>query len=93
MSHNPRVASGPTPKVTAEQVRQWYADVNGDVSYVPAQLFEAAAHYVNLNGYEIDTEVDRIALGALDVLRLAYDGEFAARGINRTCNKFHESDD
>jgi hypothetical protein len=68
---------------TAAEVQQAYSDVNGSAAAVevPNEVYEAAAHYATMNGYDISGSVVSLAevspiLLALDVLRLAFDGEF-----------------
>jgi hypothetical protein len=66
-------------KITWEQVKEWYAEINGDdaANDVARHVYEAVEHYLELNMYELeDVKVKGIALTTLDVLRLAYDGEF-----------------
>jgi hypothetical protein len=75
--------------ITAEQVRQLYIALNGAESITGNDLlaFEAVVHYFEVNDSDIEvdhtgTNSDEIGalnvdiLVPLDVLRLAYSGEF-----------------
>lgn len=60
------------------QIELWYAEAAGPEALAeePSEPFEATAHYVVMNDYDIDNDYRSIAMTALDVLRLAYSSEF-----------------
>jgi hypothetical protein len=78
---------------TAQDVYNAVAGMHGMAvaNELSHEVLEATARYMNINDYGIDVEADRIAIATADVLRLAYEGEY--QGLDRTCKKFHESDD
>lgn len=69
--------------MNAAAIKKAYADLNGEeaANEIDLRLYEAAARYMDVNDYGIDVEAERIALGALDVLRLVDSGEFVQFGI------------
>lgn len=93
--------------ITPEEVRQAYAWTNGQEAAreEPEAVVQIVAAYLNFPDGEVTLEdvvtdefpyVTPQFATAFEVVRLTYSGEFAAvqpDGIDKTCKKFHESDD
>jgi hypothetical protein len=71
--------------VSAAEIRAIYRDYNGTEAAseenLRPEVVAAVEEYLKLNSYdESDDNVDEVIMGAIDVLRLAYDGHFRGLG-------------
>jgi hypothetical protein len=63
---------------TSSDIRTMQEDMNGQefADSVHARVYDATAHYANMNGYPVSDTVECEVMIAFDVIRLVHCGEF-----------------